>query len=345
MPGVITPAAADIRDYLRCNQTLAQCLDGSPPWTLCGLRWFLQTFYYCCPVEPDYQVSTHQHDWFEVALLCKGRLEYRTKQHAATFKPGDIFFMVPGRPHSWSTLRAPVAIASYQIKIGTVDKTGAAVLQALCDAADAGRFHLRRNSAHERVHERIWELLHQEPPCPLLAEKLRTLTQIFMQELLAQAVAAPVLAQPFTAPTIRPETVATSKYQQIVDFVQQNINQPIQLEDIASHFHYSVRHVARIFREESGVALGRYIVDQKLRTAQRLLATTDYPVKAIALDLGYHDVGYFCRLFRTHLMGTPNSYRSQMLAGRRAGPHGGTNHHNFRNPPPGTPEPRIARAS
>ena len=148
--------------------------------------------------------------------------------------------------------------------------------------------------------------------------------------------------------TICPETVATSKYQQIVDFVHQNISQPIQLEDIASHFHYSVRHVARLFREESGVALGRYIVDQKLRTAQRLLATTDFPVKTIAFDLGYHDVGYFCRLFRTHLMGTPNSYRAQMLAGRTATPYGVTNHHSFRGTEASAAgevpaEPRIAR--
>lgn len=350
MPGAITPAsAADMRAFLRCNQILAQHLDGSPPWLLCGLRWYLQCFYYCCPVEPDYRVSMHQHDWFEIALLCKGRLQYRTPQHAATFNPGDIFFMPPGRQHSWSTVKAPVVIASYQIKIGSLDKTGQALLQALLDRVDAGGFHVRRNAAHSRLHQTIWELLHQNPPSPLLAEKLRSLTQLFVQELMELAAPTAALA-PLPVPfTICPETVATSKYQQIVDFVHQNISQPIQLEDIASHFHYSVRHVARLFREESGVALGRYIVDQKLRTAQRLLATTDFPVKTIAFDLGYHDVGYFCRLFRTHLMGTPNSYRAQMLAGRTATPYSATNHHSFRGTsgPAGVEvpaEPRIAHA-
>ena len=61
-----------------------------------------------------------------------------------------------------------------------------------------------------------------------------------------------------------------------------------------------------------------------------LAATTDHPVKTIAIDLGYHDVGYFCRLFRTHLMGTPNSYRAQMLAGRTASPASPHSPHSFR---------------
>jgi AraC-like DNA-binding protein len=53
-------------------------------------------------------------------------------------------------------------------------------------------------------------------------------------------------------------------------------------------------------------------------------------VKTIALDLGFQDVSYFCRLFRTHLMGTPNGYRTQVLAGRTASPDSPSGHHSFR---------------
>lgn len=75
-----------------------------------------------------------------------------------------------------------------------------------------------------------------------------------MQELIERAVPASLFAAPAVAPTIGPDTVASSKYQQIVDFVDQNIHQPIQLEDVARHFH-----------KESGVALGQYILQRKLR--------------------------------------------------------------------------------
>ena len=53
-------------------------------------------------------------------------------------------------------------------------------------------------------------------------------------------------------------------------------------------------------------------------------------MKTIALELGYTDVGYFCRVFRTHLLGTPNNYRMQILAGRTNRPGGPSGHHSFR---------------
>lgn len=319
-----------MRDFLRCNQLLAQHLDGSPPWFLGGLRWFLQRFYYCCPVEDDFRVSLHQHDWLEVALICRGRVEYSTPGHAVTLNAGDIFFMPPGRTHSWKSVKAPLSIAGFQLKISVLDKSGQALLKSLNDRAAAGTFSLRKTAALSHIHQTIWEMIHRESPSPLLGEKLRVLNQLFLQEMIERIVPASLLTVPSAPPTIGPETLATSKFQHIVDFVHQNINQPIQLEDIASHFHYSVRHVARLFRRESGVALGQYILEQKLHAAQRMLATTDYPVKTIALDLGYRDVGYFCRLFRAHLMGTPNGYRTGLLAGRTSAPAGPSGHHSFR---------------
>lgn len=331
MQSTITPASsADMQDFLRCSQLLAQLLDHSPEWSLCGLRWSVQRFHYCCPVESDYRTDLHQHEHLEINLLCKGRLKYRTPEHSVSIAPGDVYFMPPNRQHSWDTVRAPVVIAGFHIRVSAIDKSGHALLKALNDRVDQGNFNLRRATAFSRIHQNIWELIHQDQPSPLRGEKLRALFELFSHEIIEHAVPATLLGSPAITPTINHDTVAISKYQQIVDYIDQNIRRPIQLEDIASHFDYSVRHVARLFRKESGVALGQYILERKLRAAQCLLATTDQPVKTIALDLGYRDVGYFCRLFRTHMMGTPNGYRTSMLMGRTASPDSPNGHHSFR---------------
>lgn len=331
MPAAITPIArAETHDFLRCNQLLTQYLDGASAWVLCGLHWSIQQFHYCCPVEADYGTQMHQHDFLEINLLCKGRVAFSTPEHQLSIGPGEVYFMPPGRTHTWKTTKAPVTIAGFHIRVNALDKSGHELLKVLNARVDAGDFSIGRNAEHAHIHQSIWKLLHQNPPSPLLSEKLRALIQLFMQELIERAVPASLFAAPAVAPTIGPDTVASSKYQQIVDFVDQHIHQPIQLEDVARHFRYSVRHVARLFHKESGVALGQYILQRKLRAAQRLLATTDYPVKTIALDLGYTDVGYFCRLFRTHMMGTPNGYRTSMLVGRTSSPTAPGGHHSFR---------------
>jgi AraC-like DNA-binding protein len=319
-----------LQGFLRCNQQLAQYLDGSPPFQLCGIRWFLQRFYYCCVTDGHYCVPMQAHDWLETSFVCEGRVKFSTPKHATVMGCGDVLVMPPGQQHSWSTRQAPVVLGGFQLKVTPIDKAGETLLAAMAEEAARGKIKLARCAAFARVRAAIWEMASATNASPLIVEKIRSQVQIFVQEMLERAVPAMVLAAPISAPTVDAVELSTTKYQQILKFVHNNINQPLQLEDIAAHFKYSTRHVARLFRQESGVTIGRYILEQKLRAAQRLLATTDYPVKTIAHELGYHDVGYFCRLFRTHLTSTPTSYRTQVLEGcfpNYASPNG---HHSYR---------------
>lgn len=272
----------------------------------------------------------HEHDVFELGILRQGKLRFETPDHAVIIRPGDVYFMPPGMKHCWSTHKNPLCMAGFVFRVSALDHSGLAMLAALKQRVSRGEFCLGKIRVFDQIHQTIWEAIHRTPRSPLLSEKLSTLFQHFVQEFLEHALPESVLTTPLAISTLKPDTVAISKYQQIVDFVNQNIYQPLQLEDIAQHFNYSVRHVSRLFQEESGMSLGLFILELKLRIAQRLLATTDYPVKTIALELGYRDVGYFCRLFRTHLMGTPNSYRVQILAGRTMMREGPSGHHSFR---------------
>jgi len=272
----------------------------------------------------------HEHDLFELNFLCQGSLRFETPEHASTIHPGKVYFMPPGLKHRWATLKKPLCIAGFHFRVSALDHTGQTMLDGLKQRVSRGEFCLEKNRIYNQIHQTIWEAIHRAPRSPLLSEKLSTLIQHFIQEFLEQALPESILSTPSAISTLKPETVSISKYQQIVDFVNQHIKEPLQLEDIARHFNYSGRHVSRLFQKESGISLGLFIMERKLRIAQRLLATTDYPVKTIALELGYNDVGYFCRLFRTHLMGTPNSYRVQILAGRTTLREGPSGHHSFR---------------
>jgi len=324
------PSKAGSRDFHECNQLLTQYIDSSSSCVIRGLRWSPQVFHYCCPVESDHSQPMHEHDFFELSFLCQGKLRFETPNHTAIVRPGDVYFMTSGLPHRWSTLKTPLCIAGFHIRVSALDHTGQTMLAGLKERVDRGEFCLSKNRVYKQIHEAIWEALHRVPRSPLLSEKLSTLFQYFVEEFLEQALPASIFSTPPAISTLKPDTVAISKYQQIIDYVNLHIKEPLQLEDIARHFNYSVRHISRLFQKESGISLGLFIMERKLRIAQRLLATTDYPVKTIALELGYNDVGYFCRLFRTHLMGTPNSYRVQILAGRTTLREGPSGHHSFR---------------
>jgi len=101
--------------------------------------------------------------------------------------------------------------------------------------------------------------------------------------------------------------------QQIKELIDDNIQVNVSIQDIASHFSYSFRQLNRIFSSIHGISIGKFIIENKLNIAKRRLMTSSCLVKTIAMELGYHDLAYFCRLFKKNTGETPESYRIKSL--------------------------------
>ena len=71
----------------------------------------------------------------------------------------------------------------------------------------------------------------------------------------------------------------------------------------------SYDHQARVFRQAFGQTPLAYVNSLRMARARALLADTDYPIKQIAHELGFVDVGYFDRLFRKHAGLSPAAFR------------------------------------
>lgn len=80
-------------------------------------------------------------------------------------------------------------------------------------------------------------------------------------------------------------------------------------ESVARECGSSRRALRNRFRRTFGMPLHHYVVTRRIARARSLLGDTDLPIKAIALELGYEDVYYFTRQFRTHVGVTPGQYR------------------------------------
>ncbi len=74
------------------------------------------------------------------------------------------------------------------------------------------------------------------------------------------------------------------------------------------------RTFKRRFTDTTGMSPLEYVHTVRLEEAKQLLETTDLPVEAVAVDVGYQDASFFNRLFRRKASLTPAQYR------RRFGP-------------------------
>jgi transcriptional regulator GlxA family with amidase domain len=59
------------------------------------------------------------------------------------------------------------------------------------------------------------------------------------------------------------------------------------LTELAEHARMSVRTFTRRFREETGLSPNRWLTQQRVDLARRLLETTDLPVDRVAAQAGF----------------------------------------------------------
>jgi transcriptional regulator GlxA family with amidase domain len=63
--------------------------------------------------------------------------------------------------------------------------------------------------------------------------------------------------------------------------------EPLTLADLAAHARMSERTFTRRFREETGLSATRWLVQQRVALARRLLEATDTPVEKVAVEAGF----------------------------------------------------------
>ncbi len=78
------------------------------------------------------------------------------------------------------------------------------------------------------------------------------------------------------------------------------------------------RTFSRRFRQATGMTPLEYVHTLRLEESRHRLETTDEPVEAIALAVGYEDAAFFGRLFRRKVNLTPAQYRRRFGGLRRA---------------------------
>jgi len=94
-----------------------------------------------------------------------------------------------------------------------------------------------------------------------------------------------------------------------VNFIEENIQKPLTLEDLSQEFNFSAFHFNRIFRTVSGISLKQYILGRKLTLALSKLEKKSDPIINIAYDFGFNSPEVFSRAFKKQFGVSPNLYR------------------------------------
>ena len=97
----------------------------------------------------------------------------------------------------------------------------------------------------------------------------------------------------------------------IKKYVESNLEYDLSISDVASLYFYSEVYLGRLFKESVGKSFKEYVNSMRIKRAKELLLS-EMSVIEIAERVGYNNVTYFNRVFKSETGVTPLEYRKRM---------------------------------
>lgn len=111
----------------------------------------------------------------------------------------------------------------------------------------------------------------------------------------------------------KPTASAQAKLQLIMSYMHEHYMEELSLDDIASHALLSKSTILTLFKNNLQMSPINYLIQYRLTQATKLLHNSEKKLASIAIETGFHNVEYFCRMFKKQYGITPTEYRKRKI--------------------------------
>jgi AraC-like DNA-binding protein len=84
---------------------------------------------------------------------------------------------------------------------------------------------------------------------------------------------------------------------------------PCSVHGLAVELDLSESHLQHLFKRQTGLSLGRFLIEQRLQLSAQLLLRSNLSIKQIAYAVGYQHTPSFTRAFEHRFAESPFAYR------------------------------------
>jgi len=94
-----------------------------------------------------------------------------------------------------------------------------------------------------------------------------------------------------------------------IAFIEQNIAENLQIKHLSKSAFLSDTQFKKCFKQQTGLAVMKYVTKLRMEKAQALLMHTDYPLQMIGEKVGYKELSAFSRKFSQYFGLSPTKFK------------------------------------
>ena len=274
-------------------------------------------FMYEKTVTPGMRTQMHTHEYLELFYIIDGKYRQKILGKEFVFQKGELCLIDKNCQHQEILVNGSSTILFLGITVQMFDD----IMKHLSSASRITAF---LNTALLE-QKNIQQYLHFKPnPNNDSAQKLEKTFISLIEELKNFDAASPFICQGLL---LRIFKILGTKYdfslskqarkkmnlilfEEMTDFILENLSD-ISIQMLVSEFHFQKDYFNRLLKAQTGMTYTEYLQLLRLRRAEKLLLTTDYTIEQIAEAVGYHNKGYFYKIFTEKYQLTPAQFKKK----------------------------------
>jgi YesN/AraC family two-component response regulator len=145
-------------------------------------------------------------------------------------------------------------------------------------------------------------------PAPLCPDEMSASLQLIRRKLDSTRPAAREIH------TMESAAVDISVIDKVKEYVTKALSQNITLKEISNIFHFNCSYLGQKFKYHENMTFNEYLLKQRMEKAKALLESTDLKVYEIANEVGYSEMDWFYKKFKSYTGVSANEYRKKMMS-------------------------------
>ncbi len=260
------------------------------------------------------KTQLHTHAYIELAYIVEGEFRQRILGKDIVFSKGDFCLIDKNCLHQDYLLDSPATILFFGI------------------GNDMFSEIMQENIATEKLvsflqsaliqQKDVQQYLHFKPTTEASIKKMEECLELLVAELRVNDTASSFIRKgllfrifrllsteyDFSLSSEQRKTLNWIIFEEVSAYMKRSYS-TISIQDLVNEFHFQEDYFNRLIKNKTGMTYSEYLQKIRLEKSCSLLLNTTQTVDEICETVGYHNKGFFYKLFKEKYGVTPSQYR------------------------------------
>lgn len=263
--------------------------------------------------EGNFSFPHHWHEEIEIIYIMEGKLKVGINDQSFLLEARDILILSSGDVHCFLSQQHWGKFLIIQFGLSLFDSffsvmTERKFIRPLFGNSKKMSSHWNQ-AVHEAMEKQILSLHEeynrkQEGYRMALKARLYDLVVILLRK---------IPTETYSSEEKNKQLSKLERLENIFQFVEENFQRELSLEEVAKAASFSEFHFTRFFKAATGITFGQYLSHFRITKAEWYLADTQMPVTEVAFKAGFNSVKTFNRVFKQWKDCSPTAYRRAII--------------------------------